>query len=283
MSDILWRDDSGNVALWMMNGATAASAYGLGNLDPSSWSIAGQRDRNGDGMADILWLSAIYGVDHLYRDLAIWLMNGATILPDVGFELRGTWAIVGTGDFNGDGKSDILWRDRGGNVSIWLTDVSGSLVVNVPVAWTIVANADFDGDGKADILWQDDVGNTAIWFMNGTQISSGVNVGNIPAVWSVVGTGDFNGDGKSDIVWRDTSGNTAVWLMNGAAVASAGGLGNIPTTWSIVQTGDYNGDGMSDLLWRATRRYPLALDGGDLCKPEGDADDTHCLADAAIE
>ena len=30
------------------------------------------------------------------------------------------WSIVGTGDFNGDGTSDILWRDTAGDVMIWL-------------------------------------------------------------------------------------------------------------------------------------------------------------------
>jgi hypothetical protein len=27
--------------------------------------------------------------------------------------------VVGTGDFNGDSNSDILWRDTSGNTSIW--------------------------------------------------------------------------------------------------------------------------------------------------------------------
>ena len=30
------------------------------------------------------------------------------------------WQIAGTGDFNGDGKSDILWRQISGAVAIWL-------------------------------------------------------------------------------------------------------------------------------------------------------------------
>ena len=30
-----------------------------------------------------------------------------------------TWNIVGTGDFNGDGKSDLLWRDNLGNDAMW--------------------------------------------------------------------------------------------------------------------------------------------------------------------
>jgi len=53
-SDILWRDDAGNVGMWLMNGSAISQASVLGDV-PSNWSIVGQRDFNGDGYADILW------------------------------------------------------------------------------------------------------------------------------------------------------------------------------------------------------------------------------------
>jgi hypothetical protein len=157
-------------------------------------------------------------------------------------------------DFNGDGMSDIAWRDSGSNIAIWL--MSGNQLLqsgglgSVPSTWSIVGQRDFNGDGKADLLWHDTSGNTAMWFMNGAAVGSLVSVANIPTNWSVIGVGDFNGDGIGDIIWRDNSGNLEVWLMNGATIASSGGLGNVPLAWSIVGIGDYNGDGKSDLLWR---------------------------------
>ncbi len=126
-----------------------------------------------------------------------------------------------THDFNGDGRSDIAWRDIRGNTAIWLMNGAAILSLGeigvVPTSWSIVGQRDFDGDGKADLLWRDTGGNTAIWFMNGVQVASSASVGNLPTSWSVVGTGDFNGDGMGDILWRDASGNLVVWLMNGAS------------------------------------------------------------------
>jgi hypothetical protein len=101
-------------------------------------------------------------------------------------------------DFNGDGKSDLVWRDGSGDVAFWL--MNGAAVTSsggtggVPATWSIVGQRDFNKDGKADLLWRDTSGNTAMWFMNGTAVGSSVSVGNIPTTWSVIGTGDFNGD-----------------------------------------------------------------------------------------
>jgi hypothetical protein len=57
------------------------------------------------------------------------------------------WNVAQTGDYNGDGKSDILWRDGGGNVALWLmngvTIASVVNVGNIPANWAVQgANAD---------------------------------------------------------------------------------------------------------------------------------------------
>ena len=159
-------------------------------------------------------------------------------------------------DFNGDGKSDIAWRDTSGDAAAWLMNgaqlLQSTPYGTAPTVWSVVGQRDFNADGKADWLWRDTSGDVAIWFLNGAQVTRSVGVGTVGTTWSVAGTGDFNGDGKSDVVWRDTSGNVAVWLMNGAQVTQSAGLGSAPTTWSIAETGDFNGDGKSDILWHDT-------------------------------
>ena len=161
-----------------------------------------------------------------------------------------------THDFNGDGFSDIAWRDSSGNVAIWLMSgnqllQAGALGQVDPTIWKIVGQRDFDGNGKADLLWNDTSGNVAIWFMNGAQVSQVASAPSAPG-WTVVGTGDFDGNGKGDILWEDASGDLAIWLMNGAQVSQAGGLGTLPSGWKVAGTGDFNADGKTDILFENT-------------------------------
>jgi hypothetical protein len=106
-----------------------------------------------------------------------------------------TWSIVGTGDFNGDRKSDILWRDTAGDVAIW--EMNGTSILNAsatyvatvaPGTWSIAGVGDFNGDGYSDILWHDTSGDVAIWEMNGTSIlnASATYVATVsPSTWTI--------------------------------------------------------------------------------------------------
>ena len=83
------------------------------------------------------------------------------------------WHIKATGDFNGDGKSDIIWQGDNGTAAMWLMDgTNATLSVPRPVnpgsTWHIKGTGDFNGDGKTDIIWQGKNGTAAIWLMNGT-------------------------------------------------------------------------------------------------------------------
>jgi hypothetical protein len=52
-----------------------------------------------------------------------------------------TWSIAQTGDYNGDGMSDLLWRDTSGNTSMWFMNgtavASTGAVGNIPTTWTV--------------------------------------------------------------------------------------------------------------------------------------------------
>jgi hypothetical protein len=89
-----------------------------------------------------------------------------------GWNVTTDWVVQGVGDFNGDGKTDILWRQSGtGSTVTWL--MNGGTVQStvggwiVPTDWVVQSVGDFNGDGRADILWrQNGTGSTVMWLMN---------------------------------------------------------------------------------------------------------------------
>jgi hypothetical protein len=109
--------------------------------------------------------------------------------PSIG-NVPAIWSVVGTGDFNGDGYSDLLWQDTSGNISIWFMNgstisSSGGVGNAPPTVWSVVTTGDYNGDGKSDLLWRDTSGNTVLWFMNGLSVTSTAYLGNTATNWTV--------------------------------------------------------------------------------------------------
>jgi hypothetical protein len=150
------------------------------------------------------------------------------------------YAVTNTGDLNGDGKTDLIFRNTAGSTAAWLmngTAVTSSAILSSDPTWLVTRVADFSGDGKEDLLWRNTVvGQTAIWIQNGLgPTSSAVILAD--ANWCAMPlAADFNGDGKADILWRNTStGQTAIWLMNGTAALSSAIVLSDPN-WVVTNT-----------------------------------------------
>jgi hypothetical protein len=185
-------------------------------------------------------------------------------------------------DFDGDGKSGVLWRHDSGQVYFWEMDglsiksEGGVAHAPVPSDWHIQGAGDFDGDGNNDVLWRHDSGQVYFWEMNGLQIKAegaAAHAG-VPNDWHIQGTGDFDADGKSDILWRHDSGQVYIWEMDGLGTKAEGSPPHapVPNDWHIQGLGDFNGDGKSDLLWRhdSGQVYFWEMDGLQI-KAEGAA------------
>ena len=97
-----------------------------------------------------------------------------------------SWHVAGVGDFDGNGKSDILWQNDNGSVAIWDNGAIGhTIATGVPSSWHVAGIGDFNGDGKSDILWHNDNGAIAIWdsaVVSHTVAAAGV----VPNDWHII-------------------------------------------------------------------------------------------------
>jgi len=159
------------------------------------------------------------------------------------------------GDFNGDGRSDIMKYvagESGGEVL--LSD--GNKFVHAG-SWTEAGNGadgwyvgDFNGDGRSDIMrYLPNASANEVFLSNGTGFAGSGNWltnGNGADGWYV---GDFNGDGRSDIMrYLPNASANEVFLSNGTGFAGSGNWltnGNGADGWYV---GDFNGDGRSDIM-----------------------------------
>ena len=246
-ADIVWQNASGDVDLWLMNGASVAAKPDLG-IVPPDLKIVGTGDFNGDGKSDLLLRDE-------NGDVQIWLMNGGSVLSklDLGV-ITNDWTIAGTGDFNGDGSTDILWRNANGRVFLWLM-VGGKIGALIDLGtmtsdWTIAGTGDFDGTGTTDILWRNADGRVAIWLMKNGQVASSSVIATVSTDWTIIGTGDFTAGGRSDILWRNADGQTVIWFMDGTTLTDFESPGTLSTAWYVAGIGDFNGAGQADILWR---------------------------------
>jgi FG-GAP-like repeat len=109
-ADVLWRNTQGVTVLWNLDG-TVVNLAGSKVLPtmPTSFTLAGTGDFNGNGIKDVVWR------DNAANITRFWTFNNtgtptqtadnSAIVASSGFQIQ---AIA---DINGDGKSDILWRD----------------------------------------------------------------------------------------------------------------------------------------------------------------------------
>jgi len=213
--------------------------------DPS-WRVIGAADFNGDGVDDLLWRN----VD---GTMSNWLgsSSGNFTINDSNAwaHVPNDWQIVGTGDFNGDGRSDILWQNDSGVISNWLGTAKGGFVINDANALDpfapgdIVGIGDFNGDGRDDLVFRTAQGGiyTSATFADGAfyLIWSTGFVTSVPLSWDIVGVGDYNGDGVDDLLWRNDNGAFSNWLGTGVEyvfdVNDRNAYALVPLDWQVAE------------------------------------------------
>jgi FG-GAP-like repeat len=165
-SDLFWRNEqSGEKMVWIFNG-TALTQYAMLDL-PNSGGTIELFDYNGDGKTDLFNRQRLTGQNSvwLWSDDPLKPLEQKVILPATGGDSRYVF-----GDFNGDGKTDIVWQTTE-STDLWLTGAEGQPVVSsiskFSRSW-VASTGDFNGDGKSDLFWKNvTTGETAIWLRDG--------------------------------------------------------------------------------------------------------------------
>ena len=168
--------------------------------------------------------------------------------------------VIGTGDFNTDGKADLLIQGMDGMIfaqfTADITDYSPSVLNVVASGWDIPGIGNFDGKEGDDILLSnptaasDTVGLLGYW-ANGTDW---VLIDGYSPEWEIMATVDFNADDKTDILWRNTfigdDGKDynayCAWILDDESSWRMISVAD-PTEWNFLCAGDFNGDDMADI------------------------------------
>jgi uncharacterized protein (AIM24 family) len=129
-SDILLQNSgTGDVAVWMLNATGTAIASGavLGGAG-TAWKAITAGDFNGDGRSEVVLQNSSTG------DVAVWQLNNSGSAIASGAVLGGSgtaWSVVGSGDFNGDWKSEIILQNSStGGVALWQLNASGTAIAS---------------------------------------------------------------------------------------------------------------------------------------------------------
>lgn len=195
-------------------------------------------DIDGDGKSDAI----------LQRpgSLAYLIMSGNAIVRSRSFTVTGDWRVVGTGDFDNNGRTDILFLNAARELFVWMGDGSAfasTRLMQVGTGYAVIGTGDIDADGNDDIVLHRP-GQIVQLYMDGARVARSSNVaddGMTPAV------GDFDGNGRADLAMLKSNGEVHVWLSTSTGYSKAF-VTTIKTAFSIKAVHDIDADGDADLL-----------------------------------
>ena len=251
----------------------------LGNATYSTWqewfwagtlgATARMRsgDFNGDGRTDLVWVFPYQGSTVVrtaistgsgYEAWQEWFWSG---------EIGNSGRIL-TGDYNGDGRTDLQWVFPYQGNTVVRTAISTGNGYATWQEWfwageigdnARLLSGDYDGDGKTDLQW-------IFPYQGSTVVRTAISTGNGYSPWQEwfwagemdnnarLLSGDYNGDGRTDLQW-------VFPYQSSTVVRTAISTGSGYVTWpewfwagamdvnARMLAGDFNGDGRTDLQW----------------------------------
>lgn len=269
----------GSTTLTVTPLASGAITYLMGQTLPSGGThpeAVGVGDFNGDGKPDIV----VSNMDT--NTVAVFLNDGTgnfgtPIVTTVTITALGLGALA-VGDFNEDGKADVVVGTIGGSQAniVLLGNGDGTFSQQPPInnsfGFFHAKVVDLNGDGHQDLVL---AGNGGIFVSigrgDGTFVDTiGLQSGSFPGTYLGIGVADFNGDGKLDIVGSDTGSATGgvgyldFFAGNGDGTFTAPTFVDLPASLpGSLANADFNGDGKQDVVIAYPNTAILSFGNGD--------------------
>lgn len=214
-------------------------------------------DFNGDGITDFMWYyeKANYTTND-YAFLRFFDGNSGFLPESYSIPLEAGFHKFISGDFDGDGKADLVRVRKMSSNSYQYTYLfstndwwGGSFTLSSDEVFV----GDFDGNGKHDILT---TSNTL--YKDGAVTPTTIT----GITWGGATVADFNGNGKSNLLVTSTSG-FKIYELNGTAFSSIISSSEvISNSTNKFLLGDFNGDGKTDILVKQGSTYFILFSTG---------------------
>ncbi|MBQ9787759.1 MAG: hypothetical protein IJW33_06290 [Lentisphaeria bacterium] len=194
----------------------------------------------------------IFVYDSQNRTVGAWVTNdkGNVAGWKTVTKLNNVTEVIGLGDFNGDGETDLLMKTTSGDIGCFYTDgpkTGWNYFQSVGKEWEVVAVGDFNDDGRSDLVLKHDAGFAGCWLTNVDGTVAWSSLDTIGSGYKIIGAGDFNGDGTDDVLLQKDN-YFGAWIVENGNATEWMGLGKSAGT--IEQIADFNGDGVDDLRLR---------------------------------
>jgi hypothetical protein len=167
------------------------------------------------------------------------------------------------GDFDGDGDSDIMFKNNTDNeIAFWIVEdvliVAGGGFGGLSSTLQVSGVAYFDDDNISDVLvWDSATSALTIWFM---AVNAGTGLPEIGGSsflgdtggYEPVAIGQFNPatDSYPDVVTRESAtGNLGIWYTDSGNLVDGGFVGNPTTAYDVLTVGDFNNDGVYSIVF----------------------------------
>jgi hypothetical protein len=179
-----------------------------------------------------------------------------------------------TGDFNGDGLTDIAGLNSNGTWYVGLSHRDGFRASawgsgwGTPNLWVTFKVGDFNGNGKQDIAGLDINGNWWVALSTGSSFTKQLWATGwaSSAPWLTTQVTDLNGDGRSDLAGFDSQGRWWVAMSTGSSFQVSFAATNWAegTVWYSFQSGDFMGNGKNQIAALNTtgQWWMLSYNGG---------------------